>query len=102
MGRARLSCLLALLLSSAVFDDVWAAATPWECDDPVAAENNEYPRAASQPLPKRSRQSEPAAPGAPEAPPPYAPARHAPATAVSRPAVLGGPSLLYLFMSLRR
>jgi hypothetical protein len=103
MGRALLSCLLALLLSSAVFDDVWAAATIWEGDDPAAAENNEYPRAASQSDPLRSRKSDQPASGAPEAPPESAPARPAPAPAgVARLAVLGGPSLLYLFMSLRR
>jgi hypothetical protein len=103
MGRARLSCLLALLLSSAVFDDAWAAATLWEGDNAAAAENDEYPRCAGQPLPQRSRKSDRPAPGAPEAPHRSAPARPAPAPAgVARPAVSGGPSLLYLFMSIRR
>jgi hypothetical protein len=101
MGRACLSYLLALLLSSAVLDDALAA-TVWAGDDDAAAENNEYPRAASQSLPTRSRESDRPAPGAPEAPPRSAATRPAPRpAALGRPALLGGPSLLYRFMSLR-
>ena len=102
MGRARLSCLLALLLASAVFDDAWAAATPWAGDHTAAAENNEYPRSASRALPKRSRECDRPVPGAPGASRGSAPDRPAPGPAgVARPAALGGPPLLYLFMSLR-
>jgi hypothetical protein len=102
MGRARLSCLLALLLSSAVFDDAWAAVAPRGGED-QAAENDEYLRSASQPLPTHSRKSDRPAPGTQAVTPRTGPDPPAPAPAgVARSAVRGGPPLLYLFMSLRR
>jgi hypothetical protein len=103
MGRAGLSYLLALLLSSAVLDDAVAAATAWAGDDAAAAENNEYPRSAGEHLPKGSRETDRPTPGAPEARHGSAPDHPTPPpTAPARPALLGGPSLLYRFMSLRR
>jgi hypothetical protein len=95
--------LLALLLASATFDDAWAFAAHPEGDEAAAAENDEYLRSASQPLPKRSPRSDRPAPLPPEAPPRTVPACPAPAPAgVARPTALRGRSLLYLFLSLRR
>jgi hypothetical protein len=94
-------CLLILLLASAQLDDAWAAATADADDDVVAAQDNDYTPSA-RPAQPGGRDSDAPLPGCPgpflvhPSPPALAPA------GVPQPAAAPGPSLVYLFRSLRR
>jgi hypothetical protein len=101
MRRAGIAYILILLLLSAVFDDVWARTTPDPDDDIRAAENNDYLRSSPQQH-KRSIEKHPPVSGVPQSAVADPSADSARGRLVGeRPAALWGPSLLYLFMSLR-
>jgi hypothetical protein len=95
-------CLLILLLVSALADDAWAAATPDADDDVLAAQDNDYTLSARQFQPKGRDHDGPLPDG------PGAllvrPFRPAPVSAglPESSAAPDGPSLVYLFRSLRR
>ena len=99
MRHASLAYALILLLLSAALDDVWAATTPETTDDAQAALNNDYLRAAPHPLPKRPADSGPPMTGALGA---VHAGRADPALVRAWLPGAPEPSLLYLFMSLRR
>jgi hypothetical protein len=103
MRRTTLAYFLMLLLASAALDDVCAAATADTSDDEAAAENDEYlPSAFRQDTKPSGENDLPLPPllNAADGGPCAAHARGMPAT--SQPGPLAGPSLLYVFMSLRR
>jgi hypothetical protein len=101
MRRAGIAYILILLLLSAVFDDAWARTTPEPTDDVQAAENNDY-LPSSPPQHKRSVEKHPPVSGVPHSAVAGPTADSARGRLVGeRPAALWGPSLLYLFLSLR-
>jgi hypothetical protein len=95
--------LLVLLVVSAVADDAWAAATPDPDDDVLAARDNDFTLSA-RPFQPKGRDKDAPSPGGPGASLAHLslPAA-APACLLQPPAAAsGGPSLVYLFKSLRR
>src|SRR5262245_34040749 len=103
MRRARLAYTLILLLSSAALDDAWATATPEAAAADQAALNNEYLRAAPHPRQQRPAGRDLPVPGARGAGHAIPSPGRARGPLVWAPLPAGpDPSLLYLFMSLRR
>ena len=103
MRRTTLAYFLMLLLALAALDDACAAVTPETSDDLTAAENDEYLPCACRQAKRPSGECDAPLPPFPNAAGGAPCAAGAPGTpARSQPAPLTGPSLLYVFMSLRR